>query len=76
MGRASVGPPQKRITNMKIYNEAGQLSDSGKKATEEFRKLVKSFLCEGKSDTEIRLIGSLLCNVIGDETSKETIKKH
>lgn len=60
---------------MKLYDERGFLNEEGKKATKDFREIVKNLIAAGSSENEKKLIGSLLSNVIGDEVAKEVYKK-
>jgi hypothetical protein len=54
---------------MKIYNEAGQLSEEGKKATEPFREVVSSLLATTNDPNEMAITASLLKSIIGDMTT-------
>lgn len=59
---------------MKIYNDAGKLSEEGKKATEAFTKIVKSLVNDGQNDSEKRVNGAVLANLIGDIVAEEITK--
>lgn len=51
----------------KLFNEAGFLSDEGQRV---FREVldgkVKMILCQAANETELRIIGSLICQRVGN----------
>ena len=58
---------------MKIYDEAGRLSEEGKKAYEELRAMVNGLLLMGKNASEVRLISSLILSAVGDLTTDQVV---
>lgn len=53
----------------KIYGENGQINENGKAETEVFVNQTKRLLDNSSSETERRLIGSILQKIVGDLTS-------
>lgn len=60
---------------MKIFNEAGRLSEEGKKATEAFVAMANDLVATGATPEDKRLIGSILSGIIGDVTCNQVAKR-
>ncbi len=60
---------------MKIFNEAGRLTEEGKKATESFVVMANDLIGTGNTPEEKRLIGSILSSIIGDIVTDQVTKK-
>lgn len=60
---------------MKIYNEMGQLTEDGKKATHDLKEMVKGFLSDGKDESEVRMIGSILTGIVAETASNMAVGK-
>lgn len=60
---------------MKLYKENGYLSEFGEKTFKLFLdKEIESLLKESKSESELRLIGSLIQKRVGDLVSDHSLK--
>jgi hypothetical protein len=70
-----VAPPSKKIDPPKLFNEAGFLSAHGREEIKDLQAVIKHYLQQGKSESEVRLIGSILMNAIGAEISDALLRK-
>lgn len=53
-----------------LFLENGFFSPQGQAETENLRKEIQRLLAAGRNTNEVRILGSLLQNVIGNEVSK------
>jgi hypothetical protein len=58
-----------------IYNDAGQLSEDGKKATEEFKEMAKALMSAATNISGVLVTNSVLSNMIGNIASEEILKR-
>ena len=59
-----------------IYKTNGMISEYGVQRTENLRSEIQSLLNEGTSETDIRLIGSILQGIVGTMVTNSVIKKN
>lgn len=58
-----------------IYNDAGQLTEDGKKATEEFKEMAKTLMSAAANISGVSVTNSILSNMLGNIASEEILKR-
>jgi hypothetical protein len=58
-----------------IYNDAGQLTEDGKKATEEFKEMAKALMSAADNISGVSVTNSILANMLGNLASEEILKR-
>lgn len=61
---------EKQLPSNPLFLENGFLSKQGQAETESLRKEIQRLLAAGRSPNEVRILGSLLQNVVGNEVNK------
>jgi len=56
-----------------IYKEDGNLSEHGKEKVTNLKNEIRVLLEEGTSEQEIRIIGSILQNIVGNLTNEKIV---
>lgn len=59
-----------------IFKTNGMISEQGVQRTENLRSEIQSLLNEGTSETDIRLIGSILQGIVGTMVTNSVVKKN
>jgi len=59
-----------------IFKTNGMISEQGIQRTETLRSEIQSLLNEGTSETDIRLIGSILQGIVGTMVTNSVAKKN
>lgn len=59
---------------MNFYNEAGQLTEEGRKVTQPLVEMINNLVAIGKTPSEKRLIGSIITGLVGNITTNQIIK--
>ena len=59
-----------------IFKTNGMISEQGVQRTENLRSEIQSLLNEGTSESDIRLIGSILQGIVGTMVTNSVVKKN